>query len=493
MPINRRQTLCALNSTLGTAAIAPFAMPFAARAADAPSAVDLKGDIAILREALSLHRGLHRYSTPAQIAARIDLLERDWLAASSLDARYLALARFLATIRCGHSYPNFFNQRKAVKADLFDRPTRLPFTFRWIDGRMIVLADQSDIATLSPGTEVRAINGVPARAMLQRLIGYVRADGHNDAKRTALLGVSGGDSIETFDVFHGLIYGAPAGGMHRLLIRKPDGRDASISMAPISLAARQTKMPPQPDGDGPVWDWTMRPDGVALLTMPNWGLYNSKWNWRGWLDDWLSTLPGARGLIIDLRDNEGGEDCGDPILARLIDTPLSPPGYVQKLRFERTPPSIDRYLDTWDNSFRTMGVGGKPLADGFIERPGGKAILTIAPTVPRLTLPVATLIGPTNSSATFQFATMARASGKVRLFGETTGGNRRGINGGAFFFARLPATGLEFDLPLVGYFATTSQPDAGLEPDVRVAARPADIAAGRDPVLERAVEWIGRG
>lgn len=487
--MNRRQTLAAI----GTAALGPIAMPLAARAADAATAADLKGDIAILREALSLHPGLHRYSSPEQIAARIELLQRDWLAASSLDMRYLALARFLATIRCGHSYPNFFNQRKVVKADLFDRPTRLPFTFRWIDGKMIVLADQSDTATLPPGTEVRTINGVPAPAMLQRLIGYVRADGHNDAKRTALLGVSGGDSIETFDVFHGLVYGAPAGGMHRLLIHKPDGSDGSISMAPISLAARQAKLPPRPEGDGAVWDWTMRPDDIAVLTMPGWALYNSKWNWRGWLDDRLGTLPGARGLIIDLRENEGGEDCGDPILARLIDGPLRPPGYIQKLRFERTPPSIDRYLDTWDNSFRTMGVGGKPLADGFIERPGGDAILTIAPVAPRLTLPVATLIGPTNSSATFQFATMARASGKVRLFGETTGGNRRGINGGAFFFVRLPATGLEFDLPLVGYFANTPQPDAGLEPDVRVAARPVDIAAGRDPVLERAVDWIGRG
>ncbi|WP_271084028.1 S41 family peptidase [Brevundimonas sp. NIBR11] len=27
---------------------------------------------------------------------------------------------------------------------------------------------------------------------------------------------------------------------------------------------------------------------------------------------------GARGLIVDLRGNEGGEDCGDVILSRLI-------------------------------------------------------------------------------------------------------------------------------------------------------------------------------
>lgn len=486
--MNRRQTLAAL----GTAALAPLAMPLSARAADAPYPADLKGDIAILRQALALHPGLYRYATPAQVSARIDLLEREWLTASGLEGRYLALARFLATIRCGHSYPNFFNQKKAIKADLFDRPTRLPFAFRWIDGRMIVTADQSGTGLVSPGTEVRTINGVPARAILARLLPYVRADGHNDAKRAALLSMTGADTIETFDVFYGLVYGAPAGGVHRLAIRKPDGAEARIELPPITLAQRVAKLPPQPEGDGPVWTWQLRDDGIAVLTMPGWALYNSKWNWRAWLSERLDSLGNARGLVVDLRENEGGEDCGDPILARLIDAPLSPAGAIQKLRFERTPPAIDRYLDTWDDSFRTLGVGGKRLADGFIERPGGNAILTIAPAGKPLKLPVAALIGPTNSSATFQFATMARASGKVRLFGETTGGNRRGINGGCFFFVRLPASGLEFDLPLVGYFPTTPQPDAGLDPDVRVASSAADIAKGYDPALASAVDWIAK-
>lgn len=486
--MNRRQTL----SALGAAALAPLGMPFGARAADAPSPGDLKGDIAILREALTLHPGLYRYATPAQVAARIDLLERDWLAASGSDGRYLALSRFLSTIRCGHSYANFFNQKKALKADLFDRPTRLPFAFRWIDGRMIVTADQSGTGHVTPGTEVVQINGVSAGTMLARLLPYVRADGHNDAKRAALLSMTGNDSIETFDVFHGLVYGAPMDGMHRLAIRQPGKAGATVSVPVISLADRQAKLPPQPGADGPVWTWQMRDDGVAVLTMSGWALYNSKWDWRAWLADRLDSLAGARGLVIDLRENEGGLDCGDPILARLIDAPLAPPGYVQKLRFERTPAAIDRYLDTWDDSFRTLGVGGKRLDAGFVERPGGNADLTIAPSGKPLRLPVAALIGPTNSSATFQFATMARASGKVRLFGETTGGNRRGINGGCFFFVRLPASGLEFDLPLVGYFATTPQPDAGLDPDVRVTSNAADIAAGFDRPMARAIDWIGK-
>lgn len=68
--------------------------------------------------------------------------------------------------------------------------------------------------------------------------------------------------------------------------------------------------------------------------------------------------------------------------------------------------------------------------------------------------------------------------------------NRRGINGGSFFFVRLLASGIEFDLPLIGYFRLKPEPDAGIAPDIAVAASIADVAAGRDPALERATRWL---
>ena len=50
-----------------------------------------------------------------------------------------------------------------------------------------------------------------------------------------------------------------------------------------------------------------------------------------------------------------------------------------------------------------------------------------------------------------------------------------GANGGAFFFLRLPKSGIELDLPLIGQFPLDERPDAGLTPDVLVAATPDDI------------------
>lgn len=100
------------------------------------------------------------------------------------------------------------------------------------------------------------------------------------------------------------------------------------------------------------------------------------------------------------------------------------------------------------------------------------------------------LISATNSSANFNFARRIQQNRLATLVWQPTGGNLRGINGGAYFFVRLPDSGLEFDLPLIGYFPTTPQRDAGIVPDIAVPLTAAAIAAGRDEVLQRALAVV---
>ncbi|WBH17857.1 S41 family peptidase [Sphingomonas radiodurans] len=480
--MNRRQLIAALAASAflpGSAAAAP------------PTPEALATDIALLRRALALHCGLHRYNTPAQMNARIEALSRDFAAAADTAQRYLILSRFLATIRDGHSYANFFNQRRSVAAELFDRPTRVPFHFRWLDRRMVVTAYGRD--QLPPGTIVERLNGTPDRDILSRLLPYTRTDGHNEGKRVSLLELRGTESIETFDVFHGLVFGPPPESRHRIEAVTPDGRRFTVELPVISLAQRRAQMVVQEDGDGPIWTWTVRPDGIAVLDMPSWALYNSKWDWEPWLRARLDTLPSLAGLIIDLRGNEGGNDCGAPILARLIATKLTRDAGERRVRFRTTPKDLDPYLDTWDDSFRTLGVDAADLGNGFFRLPPVAGVDWIDPVAPRIVRPVAALVGPVNSSATFQFAHLAKRSRAIRLFGEETGGNLQGTIGGGFFFVRLPASGLEFDLPLIGYDPSGPRRDGGVRPDVAIRTTAADIAAGHDPTMDAAARWISSG
>ena len=102
------------------------------------------------------------------------------------------------------------------------------------------------------------------------------------------------------------------------------------------------------------------------------------------------------------------------------------------------------------------------------------------------------VVDASNSSATFEFAQIVQREHLGTLIGSATGGNQRGINGGAFFFVRLPRTGLDADLPLIGQFPSRAALDAGLEPDLLVETTALDIAAGRDPIRARLNSlWAG--
>jgi C-terminal processing protease CtpA/Prc len=87
-----------------------------------------------------------------------------------------------------------------------------------------------------------------------------------------------------------------------------------------------------------------------------------------------------------------------------------------------------------------------------------------------------------------------REARAATLIGETTGGNLRGINGGAYFFVRLPESGLEFDVPLKGYFPVGPIPaDSGVAPNIRISLTAADVAKGNDPQMDMALRKILAG
>ena len=487
--VSRRTVLAALAATPVACATLP-ALPPATSTGPMLAGAPIKGDIAILRRAYEkLHPGLYRYSTPTEMSGRFDQLERDFSADQTMGQAYLTLSHFLGTVRCGHTYANFFNQSDSVAATLLQNRNRLPFHFHWLGERIVVTRNLSDEAALVPGTEVLSIDSVATDRILSALLPYARADGGNDAKRRALLEVQGYDGIETFDVFYPLLFPTHADGF-ALRVRTPDGIERAIIVAAHGPEERKLAMSIDTDPDAPQWTFAMQ-GAIGILTTPNWALYDSKWDWRGFLDGVFAELATskAQGLIVDVRGNEGGLDCGHEIMARLIDKDLPLTGDERRVRYRTTPPDLDPFLKTWDKSFRNWGDDAVDIGGGFYRlKSEGGDIEVITPKGPRFTGKIIVLTDAQNSSATFQFSQRIQTLGLGKLCGGPTGGNQCGINGGAFFFLELPASGLEADVPLIGRFPLTPMPDASLTPDIPVAVTAQDIAAGRDRVMETALK-----
>jgi hypothetical protein len=484
--MRRRQALASVllaPAALPVAAQTPPSAPPAPTAAQMAAAAELGADIDIAGEILrELHPGLLRYASQLQVDASMAALKRAFISAPDLAQRYLVLSRFLASLKCGQTYANASHQKPEVARELFERRTRLPFAMRWIGEGMFVTSDSD---RLPRGTQIGAINDLPVRTLLRTLMAHVRGDDDNDGQRRALLALREGARLASFDVFQGLLYGEPPAGTYQLDVRTPDGKISRVAVPASTGQDRWAQMSASAPDQTP-WDWRVdEPTGVAVLTMRTWDVDASRWDWRAWLGERLDTLgsdPALRGLVLDLRGNEGGLDCGDPILQRFLARDSVLP--VRRLvRYRKTPPHLDRYLEARDESVRDWGARATKVDDRFFELPA--ADLALRPRGPRIAKPLVVLTDGANGAASFVFLRRVRGARAGRLVGETSGGSQRGTNGGAFFLVRLPTSGLEFDLPLVGNFGLPSAPDAGIEPDLKIDPDPLDLAAGIDMPLQR--------
>lgn len=456
----------------------------------------LRADLQVLRNALvTVHPGLYRYQSPAQIEAEFAGLERRFSKGATQAEVFLALSRLTAKIRCGHTFPSFWNQPDETQANLFMAKDKLPVAFRWISGKMIVTRNDSKTEELRPGTMITKINDVPSEVVLKTLLQYVKADGRNDAKRIAELQLQGPKEWEAFDIYYSLAY-RPT-DKFKLEITQLDGSKQSVSVDAIDQVARRKIRAEQTlkvDNNEELWQFSwVRPD-TAVLTMPTWALYNSKWNWQEYLRLMFVELQakGASTLILDVRGNAGGNECGDEIMRYLVADRQSVPANQTFVKYQQIPKDLAAYLNTWDPSYFNWSRVSKPLQAVKMLNTNAYQIrsevrtATIFPATPRFSGKVFVLVDAENSSATFQFAQQVRNFKVGTLVGQPTGGNRRGINGGAIFFTTLPNSRIEIDIPIIAYVPTTNQPDEGLVPDVVIRDTREDIAQGRDSVMD----WV---
>jgi C-terminal processing protease CtpA/Prc len=469
---------------------------------------DLQADAAILRKAYQeLHPGLYRYNTREEMDAHFAELNQQLGHDQSLQDAFLAFSEFAAKVRCGHTQVNPFNQQKTVVDELFKSPTRLPFYFDWLDRQMVVTQDFTSNHVLPSGTEVTQIDGVPTSTILKRLLSIARADGANDGKRIAQLAIHGDSEYETFDIYFPLFF-PQAGSRFTLQIRRPKIHKAEeITAMPLTFEERiapiKSREEQREGGDYPLFESKDLPDKSEYLRMATWALYNSKWNWQQWLNERLNEAAdrNAPALIIDLRGNEGGNDVGNEIIAHLIDAPIKLSSMSRLVRYRKVPDELLPYLDTWDQSFRDWGSSAIDMAEPWPTAPKAVPYLrltrfddetgnVIKPAGKRFRGKVFVLIDTSNSSATFQFVQIIQSHHLGTLVGQTTGGSQRGINGGAFFFLRLPHTGLEMDVPLIGTFPSLPAPDAGITPDIIVTSTIEDIENRRDAVMAVVLEAI---
>ena len=361
------------------------------------------------------------------------------IAAKDTQAYYEVLMRLAPLLHDGHTnvYPP-----KALRDKFYARP---PMRTALVQGKVLVTGVFSPTLArqgIHVGDEIRQIDGIEVhRYAQQRVAPYESSSTPQDADVRAYT--------------YGLLSGDKAQVLHLSL------RDASGATREVTVSRGD-----YPDAKSPAsFTFRMLSGHIAYLSLDH---FESDAGVKAF-EKHLPQIMRAKGLILDVRRNGGGSSLyGGEILSYLTDRPIP------------TETSRELWVDPVARAQGDLRLEWRPLPDS------GKPYVNKRTSIFRG--PVAVLIGPQTFSAAEDFVVSYDAMKRGLLVGEATGGS----------------TGqpLTIDLPGGGSaricVKRDSYPDGrefvgiGIAPNLTVAPTVADIRAGRDPALARALDALRR-
>lgn len=465
--------------------------PFDVKKLPKISAEKLTEDFSIFRKALlEIHPGLYRYNTKYQIDSIFNHFQVVFSKPQTYQKAFLNLTKLTSAIKCGHTFPSFYNQTGFIQEVVLNQKDKLPFAFRVLDKRIFITKSIVENFEIPLGTEILAINGVSAQALLQETAKLVKADGANDGKRYADLNTFGvGGYFEMFDAYFPLLY-PPINQQYTIKIKQPNATQTDeLKVNTVGRQERSNallkKIPNHITKADQLWKLEFWEGNTAYLQLGTFDVFQLSFEWREFLKNAFKEINKrkTKNLVIDIRWNEGGQDevllfLGQNITKQTIKIPER----QELVRYKKISAELKPYLFTWDNTFFDLSTKTKPFNnDYFLLK--GENITQIQPVKNAFEGNIYLLVNGSNSSATFYFAEIAKENELATLIGEPTGGSLKGLNAGTMFFLRLPNSKIEIDIPIIGTFSDDKAP-GGIVPDILVKPTIEDLIKGDDTVLK---------
>jgi Peptidase family S41 len=462
-------------------------------------AEDLQKDFAIARKSYEqMHPGLYKYQTKEAIDRAFEECKTALNHDQPLAEAYLNFHKLTSKFKCGHTYPNFYNQEEFLKKELFEQKVCLPFQFQLIEDRMLIT--HSADSTLSDKIEVKTINGFAVSNVIKTLLPIVRADGSNDAKRRKLLEI-GGQTFEYFDIFFPMYFPLKTDSFELEIYDFNSKKTSKISVKALDRVKRNEILKakyPESQLVNAKFNWF--DNKTAIMQINNLAVYNKAFDFDKFYLNSVNEYNQKQGknLIIDIRKCEGGNTSEMIKLVRyLTKNNIEIKNEQDCWAYVKIDSTLKQYVDNKSWAFGWFNMNEKyftKLENGQYRSKDGDKSEVIIPEKINLEGTIYLLTSATNSSAGYIMADIFKKYHLATLVGQTTGGNQRGITAGAMFFMSLPNTKIEVDVPLIGmnYDLAKTRPDAGLSPDVYVKPNILDAVRGIDTEMEMVKKLIAK-
>jgi C-terminal processing protease CtpA/Prc len=234
--------------------------------------------------------------------------------------------------------------------------------------------------------------------------------------------------------------------------------------------------------------------GTALMTIERFFIPNEEQDFYAFIDSVFLDLKerNVENLIIDVRNNEGGEESFGGYLYSYLST--GDFQYYKKITVAQKEP-VTFLEHAW------MPPPYEEERKKFVEKDGevlwlGQPYLSLKPAQRNAFRgKVFILVNGFSFSVTSEFAAVVHHHKRATFIGEETGGAYYGNNSGVFSIVHLPNTKLGIGIPLLGFYSNVSgysHVDRGIIPHHEVKRTVDELINGKDAVLEFTLGLISK-
>jgi hypothetical protein len=464
------------------------ALPIFVTGAELPliQAEQLKSDLALVRSALEeAHPGLYRYTSEAELGGEWDRTAKVIDHPMSALEFYQTIGPVLALIKDGHLGLGLPSEAKQY----LDKIPILPLGVRLIQPRALVLRDLSETKSPSTGLAILSVNGIPAGELIATMWKNKMGDGDVESSRRRALSLTfGRDLVRTCHLRppYVVVLHDPKSDTNES--RRYDG------ILPAKLTSDwQTRWPNDSElMSAPRFSDLrfLNDNRIAVMRVPSFGTSESdakQRDLRGFFADSFRQLKekGSRALIIDVRNNGGGEDEAGQILASyLMDGPFR---YYRDLIVKNGSLSFSKFITSPDPIPPERIIRGE---DGQLHFTGHPNLGMKTPRDPVFRGELFIVMNGFSFSTTAEFLAVIRSKRPATFIGEESGGAFAGNNSGFEPVITLPNSKLTVRIPLLAYYVDVSDKyplRRGTLPDRLVESSIEDMIAGADGEMELAL------
>ncbi|RKR80446.1 peptidase S41-like protein [Mucilaginibacter gracilis] len=447
---------------------------------------ELKEDYGILRKALeTTYSSLYRFTDSLIMSQYLDDNLKSLAQPESETDFYKLITKTCAKVNDEHLIPT---PSKAYYRSLENKHHYFPFCLKIIDRRFYVLKTVASGSAIPAGSEILSINGKTVEEMLDILLPTIPSDGYIQTFNTRHLeDYSMTEEENLFDLNYPIFIGDTTAYRLEYIDVADRSKKKIATVAGLDHGSYMKFFYGRNKLEAPL-AFKYLEKNIAYLRISSflkWHRTRFKQDFAVLYDSVFTTLKvrHTENLILDLRNNEGGDGTGEKLLTYLLTRPYQHFESTE-VKFKGYAP-VAEYLENGKDLFFADSLVGKTTNGLYSLKKADMPSLGEQPlNVNHYTGKLFVLINGASGSMAAVVAAFLKGNGRAIFIGEESGGTMEGNTSHQSARLVLPNTKIRVTIPLIKTSnAVAYTKGRGVEPDYQVTPKINDILIGIDTEL----------